>query len=237
MTLMLHTGAKEITFEELRQVELPPPTETHYPIAHSRLVEMLRHSLTFYGHEITEEHHAVTPDGQRYFGLVSLKSTYGDYTDTAILRNSNDRSFPIGVGYGGRVFCCDNLSFHAQHVIRRKHTKSALRDVHGLLAELVEPLALERQRQHFTFDKYKATQLTDQMADHAMMEMYRHHVLNIQRIPEVLIQWERPSHDWGKGSAWHLFNAVTLCLNGRIAERPEVTTSLHRVIDSVCERL
>ena len=59
--------------------------------AHHEIVELVRYTLGFYGHEITEEAHAITPDGSRYFGLMSLKSPYGDYTDTLGLRNSHDK--------------------------------------------------------------------------------------------------------------------------------------------------
>lgn len=232
---MLHAGAAPVTYDQLRALPVPEATATHCPIAHFRLVDMLKHSLTFYGHEVIAENHGLTADGMRYFGLLELKSLYGDYTDTVICRNSNDKKFPVGIGYGGRVFCCDNLSFYADHVIRRKHTIKALRDIHALLAELVEPLALERQRQHQTFEKYKATALTDQTADHAIMELYRQDVLNVQRIPDVISQWDKPAFpEWGDRTAWRLFNAVTFALNGRIAENPNITRTLHNVIDGVC---
>lgn len=232
---MLHCGAEEVNYDALRQLETPVPTETHFPIAHYRVVEAVRHTLGFYGHEIVEEHHGLTKDGDRYFGLLSLRSAYGGYEDTIALRNSHDKKFPVGIGFGGRVFCCDNLSFIADHVIRRKHTQNAWRDVHGLLAGIIEPLALQREAQHNTFELYKATALTDQTADHAILDLYRQGAINIQRIPDVIQQWEKPEfEEWGDRTAWRLFNAVTFALNGRIAENPQVTRTLHNVIDGVC---
>ena len=234
--LMLHQGAEEVEYDALRASVTPPSTPTHVPIPHFRLVDMLRHTLSFYGHEITEEHHGLTKDGLRYFGLLSLKSTYGGYEDTVALRNSHDKKFPVGIGFGGRVFCCDNLSFIADHVIRRKHTLNAKRDLPGLVGELVEPLMLQREAQHRAFERYKATTLDDQWADHAIMQLFRQDVLNVQRIPEVVEQWEKPKfEEWGDRTAWRLFNAVTFVLNGRVAENPAATTTLHRVIDGVCE--
>ncbi len=150
--LMLHAGAEEVPFEQIRALETPEATRSHVPIPHYRLVEMLKHTLSFYGHEVTEEHHGVTENGMRYLGLLSLRSTYGGYEDTVALRNSHDKKFPVGIGFGGRVFCCDNLSFFADHVIRRKHTVNAKRDLPGLVGELVEPLADEREAQHRTFN-------------------------------------------------------------------------------------
>jgi hypothetical protein len=227
MTLMLHCGAEEVGYDGLRSLDVPAATATHVPIPHFRVVDMLRYTLGFYGHEVTEEHHAVTEDGMRYFGLMSLRSAYGGYEDTVVLRNSHDKKFPIGIGFGGRVFCCDNLSFFADHVIKRKHTANAKRDLPGLVGELVEPLAEHREAQARTFDRYKATALTDQQADHAILTMYRGGIVNVTRIADVVQQWEQPDfEEWGDRTAWRLFNAATHALEGRIAER-----------DGVCERV
>jgi hypothetical protein len=237
MTLMLHARAAEVAYDDLRAVTIPPRTESHVPVPHHEIVELMRYSLGFYGHEIVEEHHAVTEDGARYFGLLSLRSTYGDYTDTVGLRNSHDKRFPIGIAFGSRVFVCDNLAFHAEHVIRRKHTANAKRELPGLVAEVVEPLRERREGQVRTFDRYRETLLPDEMADHAILSLYRSGVINIQRVPDVLGEWERPSHDWGDKTAWRLFNAATFTLTGRVAENPSTTTVLHRVIDGMCERV
>jgi hypothetical protein len=74
MSLMIHAGASAVSYDDLRTVATPEGTDTHIPIAHHKIVELMRYTLGFYGHEIFEEHHAVTPDGARYFGLLSLRS-------------------------------------------------------------------------------------------------------------------------------------------------------------------
>ena len=235
MTLMIHAGAQALAYDDLRAIETPEGTDTHVPIAHHEIVELVRYTLGFYGHEITEESHAVTPDGARYFGLFSLRSPYGDYTDTSGLRNSHDKSFPIGIAFGSRVFVCDNLAFIGDHVIRRKHTVKAKRELPGLVTEIVAPLQAQRIAQNQKLLAYQATPLDDTMADHAIMQLYRDDVINVQRIPHVLEQWERPTHDWGDKTAWRLFNAATFALAGKVAETPDLTKRLHQVIDGTCE--
>jgi len=237
MSLILHAGAEPVDFDALRALPIPQATPTHHPIPHHRIVEMLRHSLTFYGHEVTEEQFGVTKDGARFFGVMMLKSEYGDYTDTVGLRNSHDKSFPVGVSYGSRVFVCDNLSFAGDHVIKRKHTAKALRDIHALMADLIEPLSTQRWQQHQTFEKYKETLLPELFAHHAIIQLYKDGVLNQQRIPEVLAAYEKPPHDWGDETAWRLFNCVTHSLTGKVAEAPHLTRQLHRTLDGVCRRL
>src|SRR4051812_2114754 len=111
MTLMLHAGANAVSYDELREAPIPDPTDTHIPIGHHEIVELMRYTLGFYQHEIVEEHHAITEDGMRYFGAMTLRSPYGEYGDVVGLRNSHDKSFPIGIAFGSRVFVCDNLAF------------------------------------------------------------------------------------------------------------------------------
>ena len=235
MPLCLHKGAGLLAFEDLRQLPTPEPTSSHVPIPHAGVVDMVRYALGFHGHEIAEEHHAVTPDGMRYFGVLSLTSAYGDYTDTVGQRNSHDKKFPIGISFGSRVFVCDNLAFLGDHVIRRKHTANARRDLPGLVAEVVEPLDAQRVEQHARFDLYRSTLLEEADVDLAVMRLYRRGAINVTRIAEVLGFYENPPFDWGERSAWRLFNAITYSLEGRIAENPAATRTLHDVIDGVCE--
>jgi hypothetical protein len=237
MTLMIHAGANALSYDDLRAVQTPGGTDTHVPVAHHEIVELVRYTLGFYGHEITEENHAITPDGARYFGLMSLRSPYGDYTDTVGPRNSHDKSFPIGIAFGSRVFVCDNLAFIGDQVIRRKHTVKAKRELPGLVTEIVQPLQAQRIAQNQKLLAYQASPVTDAVADHAILSMYRQDIIGVQRIADVLEQWERPAHDWGDKTAWRLFNAATFALAGKVVERPDLTKQLHSIIDGTCERL
>jgi hypothetical protein len=117
MTLNLHSGGELVPYEMLRQMETPPATPTHVPIEHFRLVDLVRSTLSMFGHEITAEHHAIDHDGNRYFGLLELRSPYTGYTDTCGLRNSHDKTFPIGISWGSKVFVCSNLAFIGEHVM------------------------------------------------------------------------------------------------------------------------
>lgn len=237
MSLMLHAGAVHANYEQLLALQLPPATDTHVPIAHHAVVDMVKYSLGFYGHEIVSEDYGITPDGARFFGVLSLKSDYGDYTDTVGLRNSHDKRFPIGISIGSRVFVCDNLAFSGDHVIRRKHTANAKRELPGLVAEVVEPLREQRLLQAKTFDTYRATPLEEPQVNNAVIQLYKKGVINLQRIADVLEAYDTPPHDWGGETAWRLFNAATFALTGKVVENADITPRLHKVIDGVCERL
>lgn len=234
MTLVLHRGAELVPYEQLCAVKTPEPTETHVPVAHHEIVELMRYTLGFYKHDIVEEAHGLMPDGSDYFGLLTLKSPYGDYTDMCGIRNSHSKRFPIGIAFGSRTFICDNLAMVAEHVIRRKHTPRAKRDLPGLLAEVVEPLQVQRQVQHDKIQRYKATDVTDERADQAIMRLYRDEVIGVQAIADMVREWDTPTHDHGPKTAYRLFNAATFTLTGKVMEKPRLTQRLHHVIDEVC---
>ncbi len=234
MTLMLHCGAEEVPYAHLREMQTPEGTRSHVPIAHHRVVDLVKHSLSFFGHEVTEEHYGVTEDGMRFFGLLSLRSQDADYEDTVGLRNSNDKKFPVGISFGSRVFVCDNLAFIGDNTVMRRHTVNAVRDLPSLVMQIIEPLVEQREAQHRCFQAYRQTPVSDMRADHAIMDMYRSGIINVQRIASVADQWENPGCDWGDRTAYRLFNAATHALKGRITENPSVTARLHQVIHSVC---
>lgn len=237
MSLMLHAGAEVISPEALAELVTPEPTKTHHPLPHHDVVQMVKFSLGFNGHEIVQEDHAIMPDGLRYFGLLTLQSAHGDYTHTVGMRNSHDKSWPIGIAFGSRVFVCDNTAFTGEKVIKRRHTPKAKRDLPGLVAEAIEPLHDARLAMSEQYDRFKAAPLGDYEADAAIMGLYRKGVINVQRIANVADAWDNPPHDWGDRTAWRLFNATTFALTGRVAEDPRTTQTLHNVIDGVCQRL
>jgi len=237
MSLILHAGANPVDYQSLRALATPVATATHVPIPHHSVVDMVKYSLGFFGHELMEETYGVTPDGDKFFGVLSLRSPYGDYCDQVGLRNSHNKTFPISIAIGSRVFVCDNLAFSAEHVIKRRHTQNAKRDLPGLVAEVIEPLGEARKAQALTYERYKALPLPDMMMNDAIMQMYRKGVINLTRIGDVVDAYDNPPHDWGDHSPWRLFNAATFALTGKVAENPNGTKVLHDVIDGICERL
>jgi hypothetical protein len=235
MSLMLHAGAEPVELSALKAVPVPEATDSHVPVPHHEFLDMVKMALHIKGHLITSEEYGVTPDGMRFFGVLQLESSYGDYTDVVGLRNSNDKAFPVGVSYGSQVFVCDNLAFVGDHVVKRRHTARLLRDLPGLVMEMIAPLADERGRQHQVIQSYKGTEVDQKVADFIIMEAFRQDIINVQRIAEVHRQWLHPAHaDFSARNAWSMFNAFTHVLAGKVAGNPSSTQKLHNVVDGVC---
>lgn len=60
MSLMLHRGAEPIDYDGLRSLVTPEATATHVPVPHFRLVDLVSHSLGYYGHEIVDRAFGIT---------------------------------------------------------------------------------------------------------------------------------------------------------------------------------
>jgi len=237
MTLMLHAGAEAIDYDGLRSIATPEPTPSHMPLPHHDLVEMVEYALGYYGHSVEQRQFGVTLDGGRFFGVLTLKSDYGDYSDVVGLANSHNKTSSIQICFGSVCFVCDNGAFRSDVVVRRKHTPGSKRALPGLIAEIIEPLKQQRITQHAMFERYKCTPLNDDRADQIIMQMFRRQIINCTRIPEVLEQWENPACDWGPKSVYRLFNGATWSLKPKVAERPALTQHLHELMDGLVEHV
>jgi hypothetical protein len=235
--LNLHSGGELVTLAELERVMPPPATHSHNPVPYVELVRMVKYALGYYQHDVVEEQHAIDKQGGRYFGVLTLRSPYGDYTDLCGLRSSYDKSFPVAISVGASVFVCSNLSFFGDFTVRRKNTTYVMRDLPGLVAEIIQPLHERRQAQSRTFQTYKARPMLEPEVHDAIMRMYRAGAVNAQRIPHVLDAFDNPPFDWGDRNAWRLFNAATFALKGKVAEDPSLTRRVHEVIDGYCHEV
>ena len=110
MTLILHVNTSEVPYDGLRQLETPPSTQSHVPIPHFRVVDLVKSTVGMFGHEVVAEYHGVTEDGARYFGLLSLRSTYTGYEDTVGLRNSHDKSPSLAASRSAPAFSYATIS-------------------------------------------------------------------------------------------------------------------------------
>jgi hypothetical protein len=122
--LINHRGGYEVTESELALIRAPPPTDTWFPVDHSIVLGTVKDTLTAAGFGVAKQRLSISHEGQRFFGTLDLTSLITEGIALAVgIRSSIDKSFPIGWCAGSRVFVCDNLSFHSEVVISKKHTK------------------------------------------------------------------------------------------------------------------
>ena len=62
-------------------------------------------------------------DGSRFFGVMKLASELVPGVSLAVgIRNSVGKSFPLDFCAGQRVFCCGNLAFRSELIVKKRHT-------------------------------------------------------------------------------------------------------------------
>lgn len=241
--LMMHCGAEAMPFNHLQQVETPPPTKTHFPIAHSELFEIAESKLLDQGYSITNPQHFTNRDNAHYFALMQIQhpddDTSNGHSTMCALRNAHDMVFSASIAIGAKVFVCDNLSFSGDIVVGRKHTVNMFDELPGRFEEAIQRIKIMQKRQEVRFEEYKLAPLDDRTADHLTMECYRRGIVNLQRIGKVNGQWYEPEVDHGPKKVWRFFNAVTAALNpasnNQMIQLPKKTIDLHFLLDEFCD--
>ncbi len=210
LNLMLHCGANAVERTDILNAETPQGTATHVPIPHHKLLTEVTDTLRYHDYRIVNEAHAMTNDGNRYFGMLQLETNAIDHAIIVGIRNSHDKTFPAAIAAGSGVFVCDNLAFSGEIKIARRHTLYILRDLPRVTHRAVSKLYGFYADQERQVEAFKQHELTDDRARALMVEGVKRGVIGCTHLPKVLAEWETPSHDeFSQPNVWRLFNAVT----------------------------
>jgi hypothetical protein len=124
-TLIAQSGAKKITREQLREIELPEATRTHQPLSHYEIVNVLEEALSFRMFRVIRDEYAVSLDGMKMFGIMELNSEFAGCRFSIGIRNSNDKSMRLALTVGMRVLVCSNMAFSGDFTpMFQKHSKT-----------------------------------------------------------------------------------------------------------------
>ena len=241
LNLMIHAGSQAVGRDAVAASPTPQPTRTWQPIPHGRLLGLTVDTLERNGLKVVNQAHALSRDGNRYFGLLEVRNgqPVEDYSLVIGLRNSHDQSYPAGLVIGSSVLVCDNLAFSGEVVLARRHTLHIQRDLPQLVNRAVGQLGDLRHQQDQRIDTYKHTRLSDAHAHDLFVRAVDSRVLPVTRLPHALKEFREPSHaeflDDGNRTAWTFFNSVTEVLKGRTLDAlPRRTQALHGLLDSAC---
>ena len=105
--LNLHSGGHLVTYEALKEAFTPKPVGRWHPVSHAQVLDRVTETLTGAGYTIKNRSLALARDGKRFFGTLDLSTPLSDGVALAVgIRNSTDKSFPLGFCAGSRVFVC-----------------------------------------------------------------------------------------------------------------------------------
>ena len=243
MSLLVHCGAERTEWEDLMKVVTPESTNTHVPIPHHELVELVRESLPENGFQVVQEEHALSKDGQNYFGVMKIEdpsfpADQDGFARVIGLRNSHNKRIAAGLVSGSTVFVCDNMAFSGEVQVTHKHTSKVMEALPMMVREAVvglKPLlTAERQR----VKAYRAHQLgvgLELTVDHLFMEALRRGALTASQLGKAWAHWEKPPHEeFEERSMWSWFNSVTEAHKGTgMRTLFNRSMALHDMCDSV----
>lgn len=238
MGLMVHCGGRKVGFEEVQKSVTPDPVGAHYPIPHSRILELVTEGLQKQGLHVVDQEHALDANGMRYFGLLKLVngSNHDDYGLIAGVRNTHDKTFAASMALGSHVFVCDNLAFSGEVTFARRHTRFAMSDMPRLVDNALGRLGNLKRSQEIRIEGYKGTVLNDDQAYAAILRGSLSQIISNARIKDVVKEWHNPTHDaFLPRTGWSLFNAFTEILKTYQAQEiPKRTLVLHGLMDTAC---
>lgn len=236
--LIAHCGARFVDVEELRTVKAPDPTQTWFPLAHSAVLDRVVQTMAEAGFKATTMKHALTRNNARYFGVIDTESSLGSGVTLAVgVRNSIDKSFPIGMTAGHRVFVCDNMAFRSDILVVKKHTRNGEQRFAEGIARAVQQLGQFREEETRRIKRLQHLPLTREQKDSLILRAFEEGIVNARQLPAVIQQAHGPEMDWGDpDSAWCLFNCLTYVLADVLKANPSrftaQTMKLQHLIDA-----
>ncbi|MBT6051803.1 MAG: DUF932 domain-containing protein [Candidatus Scalindua sp.] len=215
MSLLLHKGAELATMEQLAAIPLPKETRTYKPVAHMDLVNLLSSMAVnlLPEFELVNTQLGVTKDGQKLFGVITLKNDHTELGLSIGFRNSYDKTLSVGIVTGSSVFVCDNLMLTGDLTVLRKHTSNVINDIDALaLSTIYKSRAAFAQIQE-DVEIMKDIPMSDDEAYRTLGLIYGRGIITPRQIPVVKNEWLKPSHDdFQDRSLWSFYNACTEAL-------------------------
>lgn len=223
--LSLHCGAREVNRDELATLPCPPPTKTWAPVGHLRVLDTAVATLGEAGYTIEKSRLGVSRDGGRFFGTLDLSTPLthdGTVTLAVGIRNSIDKTFPMGFCAGSRVFVCDNLAFRSDLLVRRKHSLNGVARFSSDIAGAVLQLTSFKEAEMHRIAVMHETEMSDVSADSFILRaVVEKGIMPLRAIPAVVREWKEPRHElFQPRTAWSLFNAFTAAFVGLQESNP-----------------
>lgn len=210
-TLVNHCGAREVPLEELAQVPAPPATATWFPVPHHQVFQSVVETLEGAGFSVRQSRLSLARNDARFFGTLDLATPVSDGVSLAVgIRNSTDKSFPIGFCCGTRVFVCDNLSFTSEVVVSKKHTRfGAERYLEGI-SNAVSGLHQYKEAAANWIGRMQHWDLSEDAANSYLLQAYEKGVIGMRLLPLVLQEWRQPKfEEYKPRTGWALWNCFT----------------------------
>ena len=244
---LLYNSANEIHFsnrDALAQLATPAPMgRFHQTIPFAEFTGAVAQQLYSAGIEVTAEEYAVSKDGNKFFGTMTIAPrvvegdliTAKEWELMVGLRGSHDQTIPRGLSIGTRVLVCSNLCFSGD--LGKWHTKqttNAQQRLVPMIQHAVGCIPAMAQQEVQRFELYKGTRINPRAADAALVEVYRRGGLTAAQLGRAVDEYHAPTFaEHGEShNVWRVWNACTEALkptgdnynHNTLRERSQVVT-------------
>jgi hypothetical protein len=222
-TLILHAGAREVSRNALALVAVPDATETWFPVGHAAVADAVENQLGAAGFEITKARYGLSANDAQMFATLDLRSELANDVALSVgVRNSINKSLPLGFVAGSRVFCCDNLSFQSELMVARKHTRHGEGRFIEAISLAVQSLSQFQATEAARIEDMRGRVIGDQLAESMILRAFEAGVISVRQLPDVIKEWRTPSFgEFSNRSAWSLYNAFTTVMGPRARSNPQ----------------
>lgn len=236
-SLVVHCGARFIEREELERIDAPPPTKTWFPVRHAAALDAVEGALGSAGFVVKKVRLAVARKDARMFATLDLGTALGDGVSLAVgVRNSIDKSLPLGFCAGSRVFVCDNLAFRSELLVRRKHTRNGRANFEAEIATAVGSLEPFRMAEAIRIARMRSVEIGDELAESLILRGHLAGIVSPRVLPGLVQQWREPVHEEFRArTLWSLFNAFTSVLAPRQRSNPQQFATLTMRLSSLLD--
>ena len=210
-TLMNHCGARIVSKDALENVEAPPATETWFPVRHQNVLDCVEETLDQSGFTICRQRLSLSNQDQRFFGVLDIESPLAEGVTLSVgVRNSNDKTFPIGFCVGNRTFVCDNLAFSSEIVINKRHTRFGNDRFQEGIANAISSLNQHRELEAKRIEYLQSAVMADTDAESVILKAWDKRIIGNRMLRPLLDEWRKPTFDdFQERTAWSLLAAFT----------------------------
>ena len=237
--IILHCGSEQVTREQVAAVPVPQSTRSYKPVPYAEAIDLMHlQAKQTLGLEVVSETYGLNVKGNQMFALMTLKTDREDSGLSIGLRQSYNKTLPLGVAVGSQVFVCDNLCFSGDAFkVVRKNTVNVWADFQRLLGEQMHNALGHYHNVNKDCDLLKATPCHQQRGFAMLGVAMGQELLTPNQASVAFQDWKTPRHEeFADRNMWGLYNAVTEGLKkGAPARIMERHTAAHKFfIDAVC---
>lgn len=234
-SMMLHKGAEVVSRAALEVIPAPEATATWFPRSHAEVIESVEFNLQNAGFGVVRSQYAVANKGLRMFATMDLNSLLAEGVSLAVgVRNSNDKSFPMGWCAGSRVFVCDNLAFSAQFggelSISKRHTRNGSKLFGEALTAVVAKMIEFKESESKRIALMQEHEITAEQADSFILQSFEQDLVSTRLLGSVIKEWRTPRHDeFAPRTVWSLLNAFTEAMKPVLSQPTKYTARTIRI--------